>query len=37
MKTRDNNDVTNHIGLLYAKTKIELSEPKWRGMIYDEN
>ena len=37
MKTRDNNNVTDHISLVYAKIETELSRPKWLGTICDEN
>ena len=37
MKTRQDNDVTDHIGLLYAKIESELSGPISPGVVYDEN
>lgn len=37
MKTRQNNDVTDHIDLVYIETRIELLWPIWLGAIYDEN
>ena len=37
MKTIDNNDLINHIDLVYAKIKIELSGPKWSSAVYYEN
>ena len=36
MKTR-HDDVTDHIGLVYTKTEIELSGPIWLGLVCDEN
>ena len=36
-KTRLDNDVVDHIGLFYAKTKTELWGPIWSDVIYDEN
>ena len=36
-KTRQDNDMTNHVGLLYTKIKIELLGPIWSGVVYDEN
>ena len=37
MKTRQDNDVTDHIGLVYAKIKTKLSRPISPGVVYDEN
>ena len=37
IETRRDNDVTDHIGLVYTKTEVELSRPIWLGAIYDEN
>ena len=37
MKTRQDNDVTNRIGLVYVKTKPQFSGPIWSGAVYDEN
>ena len=37
MKSKKDNDVTDLIGLVYAKIKIELSRPIWPGAICDEN
>lgn len=37
MKTRHDNDLTDHIGLIYAKTKNELSGPIGPSVVYDEN
>ena len=36
-KTKQDNDMTNSIGLVYAKTEIELSRLIWPGAVYDEN
>ena len=35
-KTKQDNDVTNRIGLVYVETEIELSGPLWSGVVYDE-
>lgn len=37
MKTRQENDVTDRIDLIYVKTEIELSIPIWTSVIYAEN
>ena len=37
MKTNQDNVVTNRIGLLYIKTKIELLGPIQLGAVCDEN
>lgn len=37
MKTIEDNDVTDRVGLVNAKTKTELSEPIWPSAICDEN
>ena len=37
MKTRQDNDVTNHIGVIYDEKKIEFSWPIKPGAICDEN
>ena len=37
IKTSQDNIVTDHIGLVYVETKIELLGPIWRGAICDEN
>ena len=37
MKTRQDNNVTNHMSLVYAEIKIEILRPIWPGVIYDEN
>ena len=37
MKTSKDNDVTEHIGLVYTKTEIELSRIIWSGVVCDEN
>lgn len=36
-KTRQDNDRIDHIGLVYAETKIELLRPIKLGAICDEN
>ena len=36
MKTSHDNDVTNRIGLVYAKNNIELSGPIEPSVVYDE-
>ena len=35
-KTRQENDVSDRITLVYAKIETELSEPIWLGVVYDE-
>ena len=37
MKTKHDNDVTDHIDLVYAETKIEMLGPIWPSTICDEN
>ena len=37
MKTKEDNDVTNCIGVVYAESKIELLWPIRPGAICDEN
>ena len=37
MKTIEDNDVTDRVGLVNAKTKTELSRPIWPSAICDEN
>ena len=37
MKTNEDNDVTNYIGLVYVKTEIKLLGPIKLGVIHDEN
>lgn len=37
LKTRQDNNVTDHISLVYTETKIELSGPIWSSSVYDEN
>ena len=37
MKTKQDNDMTDHIGLVYAKIKTELLWAIWPSAIYDEN
>ena len=36
-KTCQDNDVTDHINLVYAKIEFELSGPIWSFTVYDEN
>ena len=36
-KIRKDNDVFDHIGLVYVEIEIELSRPIWQGVVYDEN
>ena len=36
-KTRQENDMIDRIGLVYAKFEIELSEPIWTGVVREEN
>ena len=37
MKTRQDNDLINHIGVVYVESDIELSWSTRRGAVYDEN
>ena len=37
MKTRLDNNITDRIGLVYAKIEINLLRPIWLGVVYDEN
>ena len=37
MKTKQDNDLTNRIGLVYAKTETELLGLIWSGVVCDEN
>ena len=37
MKTRQDNDMTDHIGLLHSKIETELLGPIWSGTVCDEN
>ena len=37
MKTRQDNDMTDHIGLLHSKIETELLGPIWSGIVCDEN
>ena len=37
MKTKQDNDMIDNIGLVYIKTKIELSGHIWPGAVCDEN
>ena len=37
IKTNQDNDVTNRIGLVYAETEIELSEPIEQGVVCYED
>lgn len=36
-ETRSDNDMIDHIGVIYIKTEIELSRPIWSGVICNEN
>ena len=36
-KTRHDNDMTDHLGLLYTKNETELSWPIQQGKVYDED
>ena len=36
-KTKHNNDMIDHIGLVYAETKTELSGLIWPSVVCDEN
>ena len=36
-KTKQDNDVTDCIGLVYSEIETELSRPIWLGVVYDEN
>ena len=35
MKTTQDNDVTNHIGLVYAEIETKLLGPIWLGVVCD--
>lgn len=37
MKTKQDNDITDHIGLVYVEIKTELLGPILLGTVYDEN
>ena len=37
MKTRQDNDVTDHTGAIYVENNIELSWPIESGVVYDKN
>lgn len=37
MKTRQNNDMTDHIALVYVEIKTKLSRPIWSHEVCDEN
>ena len=37
MKTRQDNNVIDHIGLVYVEIETELSGPIWSSVIYYEN
>ena len=37
IKTKLDNDVTDHIGAIYVENKIELSWPIQPSAVYDEN
>ena len=36
-KTRQDNDMTDHIGPLYIENETKLSCSIWQGMVYDEH
>ena len=36
-KTKQENGMTDHIGLVYVEIETQLSIPMWLGAIYDEN
>lgn len=36
-KTKQENDMADHIGLVYVEIETQLSIPMWLGAIYDEN
>ena len=37
MKTRQDNNVIDHIGLVYVEIDIELWWPIWSGVVKEEN
>ena len=37
MKTRHDNDMTDHTGFVHSKTEKELLGPIWLSAVYDEN
>ena len=37
MKTRQDNDVTHRIGLVYVEKDTEHSGPMWPSVVYDKN
>ena len=37
MKTRQDNDMTDHIDLVYTEIETKLSRPIWPRVIYDKN
>ena len=37
MKTRQNNDMIDCIGLVYAEIETQLVGPIWPSAVYDEN
>ena len=37
MKTRHDNDVINHISLVYTEIEIELLGSNWLGVVYNAN
>ena len=37
MKTKQDNDMTNRINLVYVEIEIELSIPIWPSAVFDEN
>ena len=36
-KTREDNNMIDHIGLVYVEIKTKLLRPIWHGAIYEEN
>ena len=37
MKVKQDNNVTDHIGLVYVETETKLLGPIWLGALCDEN
>ena len=37
MKTKQDNELIDHTGVVYTKNKIELSLPIDPGVVYDQN
>ena len=36
-KTKQDNNMTNRIGLVYVEIETELSGPIWLGVVFDKN